>query len=98
MNRPVTVPVTGKPQTVVVDYSAPNITKEMHVGHLRSTVIGDAAARLLERQGHHVIRANHLGDWGTPFGMLIEHLVETGADATRRPDRVLPGGAVQIRR
>jgi arginyl-tRNA synthetase len=82
VNRPVTVPATGKPQTIVIDYSAPNTTKEMHVGHLRSTVIGDAAARLLERQGHHVIRANHLGDWGTPFGMLIEHLIETGADAT----------------
>jgi arginyl-tRNA synthetase len=81
-NRPVTVPATGKPQTVVIDYSAPNTTKEMHVGHLRSTVIGDAAARLLERSRHHVIRANHLGDWGTPFGMLIEHLVETGEDAT----------------
>ncbi|GAB1690183.1 arginine--tRNA ligase [Krasilnikovia sp. M28-CT-15] len=72
------VPVTGKPETVVVDYSAPNVAKEMHVGHLRSTVIGDAAARLLEWLGHTVIRANHLGDWGTPFGMLIEHLVDLG--------------------
>ncbi|GAB1645743.1 arginine--tRNA ligase [Krasilnikovia sp. MM14-A1259] len=69
---------TGKPETIVVDYSAPNVAKEMHVGHLRSTVIGDAAARLLEWQGHTVIRANHLGDWGTPFGMLIEHLVDLG--------------------
>jgi arginyl-tRNA synthetase len=65
-------------QTVVVDYSAPNVAKEMHVGHLRSTVIGDAAVRTLEWQGHHVIRANHLGDWGTPFGMLIEHLLDLG--------------------
>ncbi|BFU46294.1 arginine--tRNA ligase [Krasilnikovia sp. MM14-A1004] len=72
------VPVTGKPETVVVDYSAPNVAKEMHVGNLRSTVIGDAAARLLEWQGNTVIRANHLGDWGTPFGMLIEHLVDLG--------------------
>ncbi|RZU52719.1 arginyl-tRNA synthetase [Krasilnikovia cinnamomea] len=72
------VPVTAKPETVVVDYSSPNVAKEMHVGHLRSTVIGDAAARLLEWQGHTVIRANHLGDWGTPFGMLIEHLVDLG--------------------
>jgi arginyl-tRNA synthetase len=68
-------------QTVVVDYSAPNAAKEMHVGHLRSTIIGDAIARLLEWLGHRVIRQNHLGDWGTPFGMLIEHLVDTGAGA-----------------
>ncbi len=67
-----------KPQTVVVDYSSPNVAKEMHVGHLRSTVIGDAIARVLTFQGHHVIRQNHLGDWGTQFGMLIEHLLETG--------------------
>ncbi|MEU2610588.1 arginine--tRNA ligase [Micromonospora sp. NPDC007271] len=72
------VPETAAPETVVVDYSAPNVAKEMHVGHLRSTVIGDAAARLLEWLGHRVIRANHLGDWGTPFGMLIEHLVDLG--------------------
>ncbi|MEU5563465.1 arginine--tRNA ligase [Micromonospora musae] len=72
------VPVAGAPETVVVDYSAPNVAKEMHVGHLRSTVIGDAAARLLEWLGHRVLRANHLGDWGTPFGMLIEHLVDPG--------------------
>lgn len=58
-------------QTVVVDYSAPNIAKEMHVGHLRSTIIGDAIVRTLEFFGHHVIRANHVGDWGTQFGMLI---------------------------
>lgn len=63
-----------EPQTVVIDYSGPNVAKELHVGHLRSTVLGDAAARLLTWQGHRVIRANHLGDWGTPFGMLIEHL------------------------
>ena len=64
-------------QIVVVDYSGPNVAKEMHVGHLRSTVIGDAIARVLEFQGHQVIRQNHLGDWGTQFGMLIEHLVES---------------------
>ena len=58
-------------QTVVVDYSAPNVAKEMHVGHLRSTIIGDAAVRTLEFLGHNVIRANHVGDWGTQFGMLI---------------------------
>lgn len=61
-------------QTVVVDYSAPNVAKEMHVGHLRSTIIGDAAVRTLEFLGHKVIRANHVGDWGTQFGMLIAWL------------------------
>ncbi|HEM6694564.1 TPA: arginine--tRNA ligase [Citrobacter koseri] len=61
-------------QTVVIDYSAPNVAKEMHVGHLRSTIIGDAAVRTLEFLGHHVIRANHVGDWGTQFGMLIAWL------------------------
>ncbi|EBF4876452.1 arginine--tRNA ligase [Salmonella enterica] len=61
-------------QTIVVDYSAPNVAKEMHVGHLRSTIIGDAEVRTLEFLGHHVIRANHVGDWGTQFGMLIAWL------------------------
>ena len=60
-----------EPQTVVVDYSAPNLAKEMHVGHLRSTIIGDAVVRILEAVGHRVIRQNHVGDWGTQFGMLI---------------------------
>jgi arginyl-tRNA synthetase len=69
------------PRTVVVDYSAPNVAKEMHVGHLRSTVIGDAVVRVLEAQGHRVIRENHIGDWGTPFGMLIEHLHDLGEAA-----------------
>ncbi|WP_428820470.1 arginine--tRNA ligase [Microbulbifer sp. MCCC 1A16149] len=64
----------AEPQTVVLDYSAPNLAKEMHVGHLRSTIIGDALARLLEFQGHKVIRQNHMGDWGTQFGMLLAHL------------------------
>jgi len=62
------------PQTIVVDYSAPNVAKEMHVGHVRSTIIGDAAVRTLEFLGHNVIRANHVGDWGTQFGMLIAFL------------------------
>jgi arginyl-tRNA synthetase len=66
------------PDTVVIDYSAPNVAKEMHVGHLPSTVIGDAAVRVLDWLGHRVIKANHLGDWGTPFGMLIEHLLDIG--------------------
>ena len=64
------------PQTVVVDYSSPNLAKEMHVGHLRSTIIGDAVARTLEYLGHNVIRQNHMGDWGTQFGMLIAELEE----------------------
>ena len=63
------------PQTIVIDYSGPNLAKEMHVGHLRSTIIGDAVARVLEFQGHKVIRQNHVGDWGTQFGMLIAHMV-----------------------
>lgn len=66
----------SEPQTVVIDYSGPNLAKEMHVGHLRSTIIGDALARLLEFQGHNVIRQNHVGDWGTQFGMLIAELEE----------------------
>ncbi|EPU3836763.1 arginine--tRNA ligase [Providencia stuartii] len=63
-----------KSETIVIDYSAPNVAKQMHVGHLRSTIIGDAAARTLEFLGHKVIRANHVGDWGTQFGMLIAYL------------------------
>lgn len=63
-----------EPQTIVIDYSAPNVAKEMHVGHVRSTIIGDAAVRTLEFLGHNVIRANHVGDWGTQFGMLIAFL------------------------
>ena len=66
--------------TVVVDYSAPNVAKEMHVGHLRSTVIGDSLVRLFEFLGHDVVRENHIGDWGRPFGMLIEHLLDLGED------------------
>jgi arginyl-tRNA synthetase len=65
-------------EIAVVDYSAPNVAKEMHVGHLRTTLIGDALVRLLEFVGHTVIRENHIGDWGTPFGMLIEHMVDLG--------------------
>jgi arginyl-tRNA synthetase len=64
--------------TVVLDYSHPNVAKEMHVGHLRSTVIGDSLRRMYEFVGHEVIRRNHVGDWGTPFGMLIEHLLDLG--------------------
>ena len=67
-------PATATQQTIVVDYSSPNLAKEMHVGHLRSTIIGDAMARILEFQGHRVIRQNHVGDWGTQFGMLVAEL------------------------
>src|SRR5690606_26141439 len=72
------MPKTDTPKKVVVDYSGPNVAKEMHVGHLRSTCIGDAIARVLRFIGHDVIGQNHLGDWGTQFGMLIQHLTETG--------------------
>ena len=68
------VPPAADPQRIVIDYSAPNIAKELTIGHLRSTVIGDAAARVLEWLGHDVVRANHVGDWGTQFGLIIEHL------------------------
>jgi arginyl-tRNA synthetase len=68
-------------QVIPIDYSAPNVAKEMHVGHLRTTVVGDALARTLEHLGHTVVRQNHIGDWGTPFGMLIEHLLEVGEDS-----------------
>ncbi len=71
-------PAPVEPETVVIDYSAPNVAKEMHVGHLRSTVIGDSLVRVLDFAGHRVVAENHIGDWGTPFGMLIEHLVDLG--------------------
>jgi arginyl-tRNA synthetase len=70
--------VSGR--VAVIDYSAPNVAKEMHVGHLRSTVIGDALARMYRFSGYRVIARNHVGDWGTPFGMLIEHLLDLGED------------------
>ena len=75
---------TAKPQTIVVDFSCPNIAKQMHVGHLRSTIIGDCIRRLLEFEGHKVIRQNHIGDWGTQFGMLIAFI-------ERRTNEVLTG-------
>jgi len=75
------VPAAEQPQTMVIDYSSPNVAKEMHVGHLRSTVIGDALARLLTFLGHNVLRENHIGDWGTPFGMLIEQLLDADVSA-----------------
>ncbi|MFC3898183.1 arginine--tRNA ligase [Lentzea rhizosphaerae] len=76
------VPVTSSPRRIALDYSSPNAAKEMHVGHLRSTIIGDALVRLLRFAGHDVVPHNHVGDWGTPFGMLVEHLVDVGWDGT----------------
>lgn len=72
---------TSAPQRVIVDFSSPNIAKEMHVGHLRTTIIGDSLARLLEFRGHDVLRLNHVGDWGTQFGMLITHLRDVCPEA-----------------
>ena len=71
-------------QKVVVDYSAPNVAKEMHVGHLRTTVVGDALVRVLEHIGNEVVRANHIGDWGTQFGKMVEHLLDIGEPAARK--------------
>jgi len=76
------VPTADPSQTVVVDYSGPNVAKELHAGHLRPTVVGDALARILDHLGHDVVRAAHLGDWGTPFGMMIEHALDVGEQAT----------------
>jgi arginyl-tRNA synthetase len=74
------VPVQER-ENIPIDYSAPNVAKEMHVGHLRTTVVGDSLARTLEHLGHNVVRQNHIGDWGTPFGMLIEHLLDVGRES-----------------
>src|SRR4051812_27427644 len=74
------VPDASPTRKVIVDYSAPNVAKEMHAGHLRTTIIGDALVRMLTFVGHDVIRENHIGDWGRPFGMLIEHLLDIGED------------------
>lgn len=71
---------TDAPQTVVIDYSSPNVAKQMHVGHLRSTIIGDCFNRVLQAQGHTVIPQNHIGDWGRQFGMLVEQILDDGVD------------------
>ena len=71
---------------IVIDYSSPNVAKHMHVGHLRSTVIGDALNRMFTYKGHTVVPENHVGDWGTPFGMLIEHLIDIGVETP--PDEI----------
>jgi len=88
-------------QRVVVDYSSPNLAKEMHVGHLRSSIIGDAVARVLEALGHTVIRQNHVGDWGTQFGMLLAYMEEHSVDAEAELgdlEKFLPPGQETFRR
>jgi arginyl-tRNA synthetase len=88
------IPTAELSQRIIVDFSSPNIAKEMHVGHLRSTIIGDCLARILEFQGHTVLRLNHVGDWGTQFGMLITYLRETAPEALTQPDAVDLGDLV----
>ena len=83
------IPEASAPETIVVDFSGPNIAKQMHVGHLRSTIIGDAIARVLEFRGHRVIRDNHLGDWGTQFGLLIVGMREYGERSALEADPIV---------
>ncbi|MDP6536267.1 MAG: arginine--tRNA ligase [Gammaproteobacteria bacterium] len=82
------VPKTEVPQSIVVDYSSPNLAKEMHVGHLRGTIIGDSLVRVLERLGHNIIRQNHVGDWGTQFGILIAHMQEVTTEHGDLPQQL----------
>lgn len=82
------IPAVATPEKIVVDYSSPNLAKEMHVGHLRGTIIGDCLARVLERQGHQIIRQNHVGDWGTQFGMLISYMREINRNETDLPTQL----------
>lgn len=88
------VEAVKQPQKVIVDFSSPNIAKEMHVGHLRSTIIGDSLARTLEFLGHDVLRLNHVGDWGTQFGMLITHLRKVCPEALTASEAVDLGDLV----
>ncbi|MCP9781379.1 MULTISPECIES: arginine--tRNA ligase [Cyanobium] len=92
------VPTVEMQAPVIVDFSSPNIAKEMHVGHLRSTIIGDALARVLEFRGHPVLRLNHVGDWGTQFGMLITHLKQVAPEALTMADAVDLGDLVAFYR
>ncbi|TCD58923.1 arginine--tRNA ligase [Synechococcus sp. BS56D] len=92
------VPPVENSAPVVVDFSSPNIAKEMHVGHLRSTIIGDSLARVLEFRGHPVLRLNHVGDWGTQFGMLITHLKQVAPAALETADAVDLGDLVAFYR
>lgn len=88
------IPPVKDPKKVIVDFSSPNIAKEMHVGHLRSTIIGDSISRILEFQGHDVLRLNHVGDWGTQFGMLITYLREVAPEALTTADALDLGDLV----
>jgi len=90
------VAAVKQPKRVIVDFSSPNIAKEMHVGHLRSTIIGDSLARVLEFVGHYVLRLNHVGDWGTQFGMLITHLREVCPEAAQENSTVDIGDLVEF--
>ena len=92
------VPAVEAVAPVVVDFSSPNIAKEMHVGHLRSTIIGDSLARVLEFRGHSVLRLNHVGDWGTQFGMLITHLKQVAPETLDTADAVDLGDLVAFYR
>lgn len=92
------IPKVNPNQKMIVDFSSPNIAKEMHVGHLRSTIIGDSIARVLEFQGHEVLRLNHVGDWGTQFGMLITYLREVFPDALTTADALDLGDLVEFYR
>ncbi len=88
------VPVAPNPGTTVIDYAQPNVAKEMHVGHLRSSVIGDAIVKILEFAGEKVVRRHHIGDWGTPFGMLIQYLVEHPHELDHAADQETGQGAM----
>ncbi|MCY7332753.1 MAG: arginine--tRNA ligase [Pseudanabaena sp. CAN_BIN31] len=92
------IATVDQPDRIIVDFSSPNIAKEMHVGHLRSTIIGDSIARILEFQGHEVLRLNHVGDWGTQFGMLITYLREVYPDALTKADAIAIGDLVELYR
>ena len=92
------IPTAKTPKRVIVDFSSPNIAKEMHVGHLRSTIIGDSIARLLEFLGYDVLRLNHVGDWGTQFGMLIAYLREAYPEALTTADALDLGDLVTLYR
>ncbi|MBZ8183149.1 arginine--tRNA ligase [Oscillatoria salina] len=92
------VEIAKQPQRIVIDFSSPNIAKEMHVGHLRSTIIGDCIARILEFRGHDVLRLNHVGDWGTQFGMLIAYLREVYPEALTTADALEIGDLVSFYR
>lgn len=82
------IPPPVERKRIIIDYSSPNIAKDMHVGHLRSTIIGDCLSRILEFCGHEVIRINHVGDWGTQFGMLIAHLDDIAPDFENNPPSI----------